>query len=402
MTFVSITPFLLPLLSLLPAAKAAPSIHVSLPSSWERGRELGRVRVYLSTRCSDADPPPRAQCSDDQDTAQVFGVNTDVGGMPPGGSVVVDASTLGYPVTSLESVPDGTYCAQAELMPYSVWTRGDGHNLTLPLSCVSDGGGDGSYGSPADTLYSDVVTVQTRARSSEVLALTLTHRVEKVASPGCSGHGADTKWIKTVRVRSALLSSFWGRDITLEACVLIPFGWAEHPTARYPLVIAHGHYSAIFEPGGRFDNGPVTPDMHGYDRFDQRYAQVRSCARSGHVSFVRSIQGVTGHLVRCRPPQYLYRNWTSADGPFKGARALVVTINHPVPFFDDSYAVDSANVGPYGSAIMTELLPAIEKAYRGIGEGWARGVLGGSTGGWEAFAVQVRCHPNPSLPSWSL
>jgi hypothetical protein len=60
-----------------------------------------------------------------------------------------------------------------------------------------------------------------------------------------------------------------------------------------------------------------------------------------------------------------------------------------VPFFDDSYAVDSANVGPYGAAIMTELLPAVEAKYRGIGQGWARGVFGGSTGGWESFAVQV-------------
>ena len=38
---------------------------------------------------------------------------------------------------------------------------------------------------------------------------------------------------------------------------------------------------------------------------------------------------------------------------------------------------------------MRELLPAVEMKYRGIGEGWARGVLGGSTGGWEAFAVQL-------------
>lgn len=60
-----------------------------------------------------------------------------------------------------------------------------------------------------------------------------------------------------------------------------------------------------------------------------------------------------------------------------------------MPFFDDSYAVDSVNVGPYGSAIMTELLPAIEGQYRGLGAGWARGVMGGSTGGWESFAVQV-------------
>ena len=78
---------------------------------------------------------------------------------------------------------------------------------------------------------------------------------------------------------------------------------------------------------------------------------------------------------------------------FTGARALVITINRTphrrsnrsradhlrptsaapplgadaVPFFDDSYAVDSANVGPYGAAIMTELLPAVEAKYRGIG-----------------------------------
>jgi len=64
-------------------------------------------------------------------------------------------------------------------------------------------------------------------------------------------------------------------------------------------------------------------------------------------------------------------------------------MKHPVPFFDDSYAVDSPNVGPYGSAIMRELIPEIERRYRGIGAGWARGVLGGSTGGWEAMAAQV-------------
>ena len=141
--------------------------------------------------------------------------------------------------------------------------------------------------------------------------------------------------------------------------MLLPWGFDDHPTARYPTLIAHGHYSAVFTPGGRFDKRPPMANMTGYAYVDQLYAN------------------------------YFYNNWTSASGPYKGARALVITINHPVPFFDDSYAVDSANVGPYGSAIMTELLPAVERKYRGIGEGWARGLLGGSTGGWEAFAVQV-------------
>jgi hypothetical protein len=67
----------------------------------------------------------------------------------------------------------------------------------------------------------------------------------------------------------------------------------------------------------------------------------------------------------------------------------VVQINHPNPFFDDSYAVNSANLGPYGDAIMYELIPAIEKQFRGLAAGWARGTFGGSTGGWESLAVQV-------------
>ena len=44
--------------------------------------------------------------------------------------------------------------------------------------------------------------------------------------------------------------------------------------------------------------------------------------------------------------------------------------------FDDSYAVNSASLGPWGDAIMYELLPVIEQRFRGIGEGWARFTYG--------------------------
>jgi hypothetical protein len=81
----------------------------------------------------------------------------------------------------------------------------------------------------------------------------------------------------------------------------------------------------------------------------------------------------------------LYQQWTSPGFP----RHLVVEIQHPTPYYDDSYAVNSENNGPYGDAIMQELIPEIERQFRGIGEGWARFTYGGSTGGWEAMAVQV-------------
>ena len=67
---------------------------------------------------------------------------------------------------------------------------------------------------------------------------------------------------------------------------------------------------------------------------------------------------------------------------------ILVTIQHANPYYDDSYAVNSENVGPYGDAITYELIPYIEQHYRGLGP-WARALYGGSTGGWEALGVQV-------------
>ena len=344
-------------------ASAAPPFTVTLPSTHAGAPVLGRVRLYIAPidACKPKAPkPPLAMCSDDQDTAQVFGVDTPSVGLKPGESVVIDETTLGYPRHTMGDLPAGGFCVQAELFRYTNYVRGDGANVTLPTSCVSPSGGDGAYGSPPGTLFSDVaeVIIQPGGKLGPI-TLDLSHEVKPAPSPGCSGKGKDTQYIKTVTVKSALLTQFWGTEISLEACVLLPWGFDAHPTAKYPLLIAHGHYSAIFNPGGRFDDTPPSSNQTGYDYVDQQYAY------------------------------WLYKNWTSSVGPFKGARSLVITINHPVPFFDDSYAVDSANVGPYGSAIMTELLPAIETKYRGIGQGWARGVLGGSTGGWEAFAVQV-------------
>jgi hypothetical protein len=80
-----------------------------------------------------------------------------------------------------------------------------------------------------------------------------------------------------------------------------------------------------------------------------------------------------------------YKQWTGAGFP----RVLAIEIQHANPYYDDSYAVNSENLGPYGDAITYELVPAIEKQFRGIGQGWARFMYGGSTGGWEVLAAQV-------------
>ena len=146
------------------------------------------------------------------------------------------------------------------------------------------------------------------------------------------------------------------------ACVLLPEGFDEHPEARYPLVISHGHFPYTFEGFREAPPDPgLKPDwserfrLEGYNRIEQEYAYE------------------------------FYKDWTGKDFP----RVILMEIQHANPFYDDSYAVNSANLGPYGDAIVRELIPYIEKKYRGLGQGWARFLYGGSTGGWEALAAQV-------------
>ncbi|MFO7865726.1 MAG: hypothetical protein R6V02_02790, partial [Candidatus Aminicenantes bacterium] len=80
-----------------------------------------------------------------------------------------------------------------------------------------------------------------------------------------------------------------------------------------------------------------------------------------------------------------YQWWTAPDTP----RVIIIKVQHANPYYDDSYGVNSANLGPYGGAITYELIPYIEEKFRGIGEGWARTMYGGSTGGWIPLAVQI-------------
>jgi putative esterase len=80
-----------------------------------------------------------------------------------------------------------------------------------------------------------------------------------------------------------------------------------------------------------------------------------------------------------------YKDWTGPGFP----RFIIIEIQHANPYYDDSYAVNSANLGPYGDAITHELIPYLEKKYRALGGGWARFMYGGSTGGWEALAAQI-------------
>jgi hypothetical protein len=306
----------------------------------------GRLLLVLSTDPSDE---PRNQIDDTPRSQIVFGMNVD--GWQPGKSVIVDEKAWGYPIRSLKDVPAGNYYVQAVLNKYETFHRADGKTVKMHM----DQGEGQHWNSSPGNLYSKPRQI-TVSRSGASIAITLDQVIPPIETP------ADTKYIRHIRIQSDVLTKFWGRPMFISAIVLVPEGFDDHADAHFPLMIFHDHFASGI---GDFRTEPPDPNLK--PDYSQRF----------HLAGYNRIQQEEGYKF--------YQKWISPGFP----RFLIVKIQHANPFYDDSYAVNSANVGPYGDAIENELIPAIEKKFRGIGQGWARFVYGGSTGGWEALAVQV-------------
>ena len=340
------TPFGSPVVPLPPPPLRA-DITITLPATRATAPLHGRLLFYVS---ADTTGTPRLQVNDGAGTAQVFGV--DVTDWQPGTTRAVHAAAFGYPLASLGELKPGRYRVQALLNRYERFTRSDGHTVLLP----PDRGEGQQMNAKPGNLYSAPITVTIGGKNR--IALALSEEIGAVPDPTRS----ETPYVKHVKIRSALLSKFWGTDTYLAAWVVLPEGFASHPQARYPLVINHGHFPAGVDGFRETPPDPnLAPDysarfkLSGYNRIQQELSYD------------------------------FYKSWTGPGFP----RVLLVQIQHPTPYYDDSYAVNSANNGPYGDAIMQELVPEIERKFRGLGEGWARFTYGGSTGGWEAMAVQM-------------
>lgn len=334
-------------LSSAPAPAAGPQFSVSF--SKDRGSQPldGRVFVLLST---DPSQEPRMQISLSVNTQLMFGV--DVDGLAPGQpAVVTDDNAYGYPTRHLRDIPPGEYYVQAVLHRYETFHRSDGHTVKLPMDR-----GEGQHWNIAPgNLYSRPQKIMLGANASP-FSIVLDQEIPPIAAP------KDTKYIKHLKIQSALLTKFWGRPMYLSANVLVPEGFDTHPSAHFPLAIFEDHFNDDMHD---FRTEPPDPNLK--PDYSERF----------HLAGYNRIQQEEAYKF--------YQQWISPDFP----RILVVQINHANPYYDDSYAVNSANLGPYGDAIETELIPAIEKEFRGLGAGWARFVYGGSTGGWESIAVQM-------------
>ncbi len=340
--------FLIPLfaISLLWACSPGGNLKVEIASELESELKDGRLLLIFST---DSTAEPRFGISDNVGTNQVFGM--DFENFEAGKPIDFDPETFGYPIEKLENLAEGTYYVQAFIQKHDTFTRADGHTVKLPM----DQGEGRQWTRAPKNIYSKPQPVSWK--KGQKLELTIDQIIPEIKAP------EDTKYVKHIKLKSEKLSKFWGRDMYLGAHVLLPEGFEENPNQYYPLMVFHGHFPSDF---GNFRMIPPDAELSD-DDYSARF-------------------GIYGYEKMQQQEAYeFYQKWTSDD--FK--RFIIIEIQHANPFYDDSYAVNSENLGPYGDAIQYELIPEIEKQFRGIGEGWARFLYGGSTGGWEALAAQV-------------
>jgi len=246
--------------------------------------------------------------------------------LKPGAVVTLGPDDRGHPVASLRDIPAGDYWVQPFVNVYTRFPRADGHTVWMHMDQWE---GQNWKRSPGN-LYGEPTRVHFDPASSKPISLVADKTIPPITPP------ADTEFVKRIRIQSDILTKWWGHPIFLGATVLLPKDYDTHPEAHYPVNYIQGHFST------------GAPDRFG---------------RGGEFD----------------------RLWMADDTP----RFIYVTLQHPSPYYDDSYGVNSANNGPFGDAIMQELIPAIEKKFRVIREPWARMLSGGSTGGWIALAHQV-------------
>ncbi len=350
---ISAFPAISPAAAQTPPAKspaAQPRFAISFGSELSPTPLDGRVYVVIATK---NDPEPRTQILEEEaQSQQIFGADIDA--LAPSQNAIITDDALGYPIANFHNLPAGDYWVQAVLNKYTTFHRSDGHTVKLPM----DEGEGQHWNTKPGNFYSvpERVHIDPAASNAAVIQIHLTKVVSPVDPP------KDTEWVKHIKMQSQVLTKFWGHPMYLGAIVVLPDGWASHPNAHYPLLVNHGHFPHDFNG---FRTTPPDPNMTGYA------------------------------LERAQAAYKFYQDRTTGKLP----HMLLLLIQHANPYYDDSYAVDSANVGPYGEAINRELIPAIEKQFRGIGQGWARALYGGSTGGWETLATQV-FYPDDYNGAW--
>ena len=159
----------------------------------------------------------------------------------------------------------------------------------------------------------------------------------------------ETAQIKFVKIQSKLLSAFHGRPIFLRAGIILPRDYERDPSRRYPLLLR------VAGLNGRY----------------------------------------TGVLSQMAEKAEFRKTWQADDT----ARLILMQLDGAGPY-GDPYYVNSANNGPFGDALVQELIPQVEARFRAIGQPRGRVLNGNSTGGWVSLALQV-FYPDFFNGTWS-
>ena len=156
----------------------------------------------------------------------------------------------------------------------------------------------------------------------------------------------ETERIRLLDVRSQLLSTFHGRDVHLKGAVILPPSYRSEPDRRYPTIF-------------------IIPGFGG-----------------------------THHDVR----DYL-NYFGRPDAAVADVEFLQVLLDPSCPLGHHTFA-DSANNGPVGEALITELIPEFDRGYRSIPQPHARFLTGHSSGGWSSLWLQLT-YPELFAGTWS-
>ena len=153
----------------------------------------------------------------------------------------------------------------------------------------------------------------------------------------------DTDTVKYIKLPSKLLSDFHGKDVYLNAAIGLPEAYQKNPDRKFP-----------------------------------------------------SLYKVSGFGGSMRSARFSVRTSAYAAA---GLDIAVIYIDADCPTGHHVWA-DSANNGPWGQALTTELIPHLEEKYRLIPEVDARYVTGHSSGGWSSLWIQV-AYPDIFGGCWS-
>lgn len=187
-----------------------------------------------------------------------------------------------------------------------------------------------------DDLYSEIVKV--KMPSAETV-LTLSKQILKTQERPFTN-------VKIIEFESPMLTAFWGRPIMMRASVVLPPSYDKDKSQKFPTV-----YS-----------------VHGYG--------------GNNVSSLRGTAEMMKQMTEGKRPEMIY-----------------VYLNAQCSLGHHVFA-DSVNNGPWGSALVKEFIPYLEKQFRMDAKPGGRFLTGHSSGGWSSLWVMVT-HPDFFGGTWS-